>query len=249
MLDVRLPHVHAPHGETGGWRGFVTHIAVVAIGLLLALGLEQGVEYIHHEFQRAKLETQMRETFQSNLRRTENNLRVLNGSRAYLVELRNAVSSRIAGGSDPAPNASDPRNNVYAPPPDLGSYEAAKINGSVSLLGLNRVRLYDRIEFQHNLMLHTFEKFLDTLGDLRAFANRFSRTDETIRGKMTQPDIAKLSTAQLVEYQALLASMIECNRGYATQLANLTVSYRLMLNGVDDLDTLIDAPYKPKTGP
>jgi hypothetical protein len=244
MLDVRIPHVHAPHGEVGGWRGFVTHIAVVVIGLLLALGLEQGVEYIHHEFQRAKLEAQMRETFQANLRRADSNIRVLNISRAYLVELRDAVNSRIAGGSGQAPNASDPRNNTYAPPLNLGSYEASKINGSVSLLGLNRVRLYDRIEFQHDLMLRSFHQFYDTLGELRAFADRFSWKNEYTTGKLAQPDIARLSPAQLLEYQGLLAKMIQYNRQYANQLAGLRLSYQLMLDGVDDLDTLLNA--RPK---
>lgn len=244
MLDVRLPHVHAPHGEAGGWRGFVTHIAVVAIGLFLALGLEQGVEAIHHEFQRAKLENEMRLTFQSNLKRTESNIRILNSSRTYLIELRNAVNARIAGGSDRGPEASDSRNNVYAPPPTLGSYDAAKNNGSVSLLELNKVRLYDRIAFQQDLMLRSFYQFYNALSDLRTFADRFSHKDEYISGKLVQPDIAQLSPAQLVEYQVLLAHLIQHNRQYANQLAGLKLSYQLMLDGVDDLDTLLDA--RPK---
>jgi hypothetical protein len=236
MLDV-----HAPHGEIGGWRGFATHIAVVAIGILLALGSEQGVEYINHAFQRAKLEAQMRETFQSNLTRADSNVRVLNSSRAYLIEMRNAVNARLAGGSDRGPEASDPRNNVYAPPPNLGSYEASKSNGSVSLLELNRVRLYDRIEFQQDLTLRSFYQFYGALGDVRAFADRFSHKDEYMSGKLVQPDITRLSPAQLAEYQVLLAKLIQYNRQYANQLAGLRLSYRLMLDGVNDLDTLLNA--------
>ena len=247
MLDVRIPHVHAPHAEVGGWRGFVTHIAVVAIGLLLAAGLEQSIEAIHHEFQRAKLEAQMRETFRADLRRAESDIRTLNSSRAYLMELRNAVNVRIAGGSAQAPDASDPRNNVYAPPLNLGSYQAAKSNGSVSLLDLNRVRLYDRIEFQQSLMLNSFQHFYDTLSELRAFADRFALKDEYVTGKLTQPDIAKLSPAQLAEYQVLLAKMIQFNRQYATQLASLKLSYQLMLGGADDVDILLNA--RPRASP
>jgi hypothetical protein len=244
MIDVRMPHVHAPHGEIGGWRGFVAHIAVVAIGLLLALGLEQGVEYIHHEFQRTRLEGDMRQTFQSNLGRADSNIRILNGFRAYLVELRNAVDSRIARGSDQPPKASDARNNTYVPPLSLGSYEASKINGSISLLRLNRLRLYDRIEFQQNVMLGSFQHYLDTLSELKAFADRFSRTDDQAAGKLPQPDIAELSAAELLEYRALLGKMIEYTRAYASQNAALKLSYQLMLNGIDDLNTLVDARAK-----
>lgn len=240
MLDIEIPHVHAPHGEVGGWRGFFTHIAVVAIGLFLALGLQQGVEAIHHEFQRATLEAQMRQTFQSNLGRVESNVRVLDGSRAYLIELRNAVNSRIAGGSENPPDASDPRNVTFVPPPNF-AYEASKTNGSVSLLELGRVRLYDRIEFQQNMVSASFQHYFDQLGEIRAFADRYARADESGQGSLVQADIAGLSASQLVEYQVLLAKLIQYNRQYKNQLLTLKRSYQLMLEGVADVDALLNA--------
>jgi hypothetical protein len=42
MLDVHPAH----HAAT--WRDFFIHIATIALGLLLAVGLERGVEVIHH---------------------------------------------------------------------------------------------------------------------------------------------------------------------------------------------------------
>jgi hypothetical protein len=49
MLDF-----HAPHGPTHGWRDFLSHIAAIAIGLLLALALERLAEYIHERHQLAE---------------------------------------------------------------------------------------------------------------------------------------------------------------------------------------------------
>jgi hypothetical protein len=43
MLDV-----HPPHAPTHTWRDFLIHIATIVVGLLIAVGLEQSVEYIHH---------------------------------------------------------------------------------------------------------------------------------------------------------------------------------------------------------
>jgi len=43
MLDV-----HPPHHAATTWRDFFIHIATIVIGLLIAIGLEQTVEYIHH---------------------------------------------------------------------------------------------------------------------------------------------------------------------------------------------------------
>src|ERR1700679_625980 len=54
MLDV-----HPPHETAHSWRDFFIHIATICIGLLIAIGLEQSVEAIHHRHQREDLEHQM----------------------------------------------------------------------------------------------------------------------------------------------------------------------------------------------
>ena len=46
MLDV-----HAPHDRAHSWSDFFIHIATIVIGLLIAVGLEQTVEYFHHRHQ------------------------------------------------------------------------------------------------------------------------------------------------------------------------------------------------------
>jgi len=43
MLDV-----HPPHEPVHSWRDFFIHLATITIGLLIALGLEGCVEWIHH---------------------------------------------------------------------------------------------------------------------------------------------------------------------------------------------------------
>jgi hypothetical protein len=58
MLDV-----HAPHESIHGWKDFFVHIATIVIGLLIAIGLEQTVEFFHHRHQaREGLELLRRET-------------------------------------------------------------------------------------------------------------------------------------------------------------------------------------------
>ena len=51
MLDV-----HPPHASVHSWKDFFIHIATIVIGLLIAVGLEQTVEFFHHRDQREQLE-------------------------------------------------------------------------------------------------------------------------------------------------------------------------------------------------
>jgi hypothetical protein len=46
MLDV-----HPPHEAAHTWKDFFIHIATIVIGLIIAVGLEQTVEYFHHRHQ------------------------------------------------------------------------------------------------------------------------------------------------------------------------------------------------------
>jgi hypothetical protein len=43
MLDV-----HPPHAPTHTWKDFFIHIATIVVGLIIAVGLEQSVEALHH---------------------------------------------------------------------------------------------------------------------------------------------------------------------------------------------------------
>lgn len=63
MLDVHVPE----HG-INGFRDFFLHLFTITIGLLIALGLEAGVEAIHHRHQREEAETLIRREIQNNLK-------------------------------------------------------------------------------------------------------------------------------------------------------------------------------------
>ncbi len=47
---------HPPHEPIQTWKSFVVHIATITIGLLIAIALEQCVEYLHHVHQRHQLQ-------------------------------------------------------------------------------------------------------------------------------------------------------------------------------------------------
>jgi hypothetical protein len=54
MLDV-----HPAHHAASTWKDFFIHIATIVIGLLIAVSLEQGVEYIHHRRELAEARKQL----------------------------------------------------------------------------------------------------------------------------------------------------------------------------------------------
>jgi hypothetical protein len=61
MLDV-----HPPHAPTHTWKDFFIHIATIVIGLLIAVGLEQTIEYFHHRHQVAETRAALRAEHEDN---------------------------------------------------------------------------------------------------------------------------------------------------------------------------------------
>jgi hypothetical protein len=61
MLDV-----HAPQHTPNGVRDFMIHLLTITAGLLIALGLEAGVEAYHHRHQRLEAEAMIRDEIKSN---------------------------------------------------------------------------------------------------------------------------------------------------------------------------------------
>jgi hypothetical protein len=239
-----IAHVHPQHG-IHSWRDFFVSIAVVAIGLLLALGLEQGVEYVHHRSQRVELEKEMRATFEADIKILPKREKKLANFRSYLTDIRKAVVARLV--NQPASNApmeTDPRNDTLVPPPNLGPFNAAKANGTVALLELGRIRIYERIEFQHTLVLDDFRQFYVAVNELRAFRQRFDLPPVKQPRGVTPVDLTTLSTPQLIEYQALLGNAIQGNTLYGIQLRRLDSAYRAVLNGARNDDEVVEAALK-----
>jgi hypothetical protein len=69
MLDV-----HALHDRVHTWKDFFIHIATITIGLLIAIALEQTVEYLHHRHQANEMAEKLRAESLANRRAVEFNI-------------------------------------------------------------------------------------------------------------------------------------------------------------------------------
>jgi hypothetical protein len=65
-LEQPMIDVHPPEHGIHGARDFFLHLLTITVGLLIAIGLEQSVEALHHRHQRKEAETNIREELQAN---------------------------------------------------------------------------------------------------------------------------------------------------------------------------------------
>lgn len=134
MLDV-----HPPHAAIHGWRDFFIHIATITIGLLIALGLEQTVEYVHHLDQLATVRQEIAAELDANRRIATLNEKEFARVGAALAKDMEILRTARAQNA-PVTGDLDYEWLFYRTPD--GAWQAAKENGVLSLVPHDELRGY-----------------------------------------------------------------------------------------------------------
>ena len=124
MLDVHVPQ------PTHTWKDFFIHVGTIVIGLLIAVGLEQTVETIHHRHQAAEARANIQEEL-------SNNIKVLQFNLQHLVEGKQQLETSLDALNSSASDAEVLTHLKYVWIHDRerdAAWEGAKIDGSLALI-------------------------------------------------------------------------------------------------------------------
>jgi len=243
MLDV-----HVPHKSEHTWTDFIIHIATITVGLFIAIGLEQTVEYFHHLHQRHELEQNLRDELRSDLRRDATDFNVFADIRAYTVELKSAVTARRIGQpSPPAPPApNDPRRHELPSAPSIAIWEAAKLDATITLLPTREINLYHSVVLQHDFTFVALDDFQHAAFELESFEERFidSRGAFDMGYPAPLPNLDTMSPADLTQYETLLATYIKAIDRIIVRLHFFDDVARAILDGAIDHDDIVRRVFR-----
>ena len=149
MLDVHPPE-HGIHGT----RDFFLHLFTITIGLLIALGLEAGVEAVHHRHQREEAETLVRREIQNNLNKLQD------GAPQALAELHqmSRVLQTLEARAQSQPGALNEKDFVFheAPIQDA-AWRTAASTGALTLMNYAEVERFSDA-YKEQALLQTMEE-------------------------------------------------------------------------------------------
>ena len=130
MIDI-----HDAHDAARSWNEFFIHIATIVLGLLIAVGLEQMVEYIHHRHQ-------AREARESIQREIADNLAIMRSNQQHLVAEQEQLSKDLDLLNSRASDAVVLPHLEYAwysMRPHDAAWSAAKVDGSLALIPSSQI--------------------------------------------------------------------------------------------------------------
>jgi hypothetical protein len=198
MLDV-----HPAHHAASTWRDFFIHIATICVGLLIAIGLEQSVEALHHRHQGAELrESLQRENDQivQNARDTD---AAVTYHLAWLTKRVEQVKDTVWQHKPLAPPS------PYALPdfayPVDSIWRSAKVSGLTQRLSQPEVNAYSEIELLSGKVDSFYDIWRNTQNKRIQFENQFPQKDGV-------PDLTPASTQDMRTYLALLSDEAQATR-------------------------------------
>jgi hypothetical protein len=197
MLDV-----HPPHETTHTWKDFFIHIATIVIGLLIAISLEQTVEFFHHREQRHQLLEDLRHEAEERVHVIPTNSSSHSSSEKWLRDILGAArTASPVGGSI---NFIVPQQPVYgrSVKPETAVWAAAKASGAVSVLSRAQIETWERVDYLAQLAQKNAEGAQAAHRALRATCDHIGASLEpgaTINVTLEQRDELTRSLGTLIE--------------------------------------------------
>ena len=201
-------HTRRIHGKISRIR-----LGTITIGLLIAIGLEHGVEKLHHLQQGHELTADLQQEASLNRGRIAFNGTVLDKQMAWLLRLRRDVSAQ----RDASARRSfvyPERLEIYPTNPDrswarlpaVTVWATAKESNLIELLRPERARSYNEVYREADLATTAITGLSDKWSELDKFELRFEGGTVPAR-----PDVAKMTVAELDQYAGLLGNVyFEC---------------------------------------
>jgi len=173
MLDV-----HPPHHSVQGWRDFFIHLATITIGLLIALGLEASVEWMHHCREVCETRAALRHELQENRAHFAANTAHFRGESAILQ--KNLLVLRFLQhhpGTPPSQLPGTIQWNISYTRMEDSAWKTASQTGITALMPQEEVRKTAELYGFYERMDRSHEEEADALVD--AISYGFEDSDPT----------------------------------------------------------------------
>jgi len=168
MLDV-----HPAHHAATTWRDFFIHIATIVLGLCIAVGLEQTVEFFHHRHQRQHLREDLRDEAEAHIKRLHLEEEINAADIAwYRGVLRAGREAPISDGWVTFTLPLRPPHAGHITVPANGVWPAAKASGTAAVLPAEEIALWDYIDSGTAVSMKSFDGREEALKVSYAFAER-----------------------------------------------------------------------------
>jgi len=197
--------VHPPHGGIHSWKDFWIHLGTITVGLLIAISLEQSVEWMHRIHERHVLQQDLREEAEKNIRILAEDMHIAD-SEAWMQSAMTATASAkpsggkltivLAAAPCYAGTLNSPRTKYFAPSEAV--WTAARESGVAALIPATEARVYARLAHNQELLSGVRDRVAASCDEIASLEQRLSVRQAGAAGRvwtLTPEQAEKLADA------------------------------------------------------
>jgi len=159
---LKRMEIHAPHEPLHSWKDFAYHMLTVVLGILIALGLENLVEWNHHR----RMARETSDALVGEIRRNAASVRVgLTAEPALEARLREAL--RLAAHPEKATNAALPDLGFSVLALSATAWSTAQYSGALAWMEPAQVSAFARVYVVQQAFLNDQEATLSHWEDVQ----------------------------------------------------------------------------------
>jgi hypothetical protein len=233
MLDV-----HPPHEAAHTWKDFFIHIATIVVGLLIAIGLEQTVEFFHHRHERHQLVEDLRAEAARRVPALQVSEQGFGARAAWYRQILDL------GRKTPASNGLisfvlPPRQH---PPvidiPEDSAWNTAKASGTLGVLSHEEIEVWGRVDYYSLATAKDADGMSDAYDALNAVCDRTG-------AQLTPGSTLQLTPADRDDLMRALSLVVEKMQSFIIDSALRQGASDAALHGVHNTTQIL--PYIQRT--
>jgi hypothetical protein len=205
--------VHAPHKPIQSIKEFLVHLLAITIGLLIALGLESTVEWVHHRHLARDARENIYQEYRANQQDVLRQLSALPDEDKHLDEILSVIDS-VQHGRSYKPIGGFHWTSILLRD---SAWEAASSTGAIAFMDYDEVKRYSKLyavqKFHSSTQQHYLEERHDMNVLLECMQAAGKLSDAELESEKRTILSEKLTIMELQELDSLLKD------NYATLLS------------------------------
>jgi hypothetical protein len=167
--------VHPPHKAIHSVNEFMVHMLAITLGLLIALGLEATVEWLHHRSLVREARENITEEMRENQRNLAAELKALPAEKTQLKTMLEVTANPQRTGSS---NTTTPEFQWKVTRLSDAAWNTAGTSGALAHMQYAEARRYSQIYMMQQMFNGTMDKYVESREEMYAFLNRIGRPEK-----------------------------------------------------------------------
>jgi len=230
--------IHAPAEPIYTWKQFWIHLGTITVGLCIALGMEQAVEWVHRVHERHSLQRELREEGEHNEATLTMDFARVASLKGSLVQWHRGVDEALANGGRLNDSSSHHTSTGTVALPSEAMWDSAKATGRVGLLSDKQTAVYAFLYQQGERLRAQEWDMANVAVQKQELERKFERSFEET-GNDGVPDFSKMNPDDLKSYSTVLNREIAELDEMTDLLHYFDQVNREVLDGVDSQEEIL----------